>query len=198
MAAIVANGGFLYRPTIIHHITDGEGNIIVPFEPEVLNSVDVDRQWLDIVAQGMRLVNQEGGTGSGYVDWFDDFGLTSAGKTGTAEYCDNIAIERGWCRENEILPTHSWYVGYAPYEDPEIVVVAFMFNGGEGSQWAAPVAREVMAAYFQIDSYAPVEEETTEGDEQLPQQGVSPSDDALPNGGESVLPTPPPTEEATP
>ena len=62
MAAVVANGGFLYRPTIIHHITDSEGNIVRPFEPEVLNSTNVDRQWLDIVAEGMKRVNEEGGT----------------------------------------------------------------------------------------------------------------------------------------
>jgi penicillin-binding protein 2 len=198
MAAVVASGGFLYRPTIIHHITDGEGNVVQPFEPEVLNSVDIDRQWLDIIAQGMRLVNQEGGTGSGYVSWFDDFGLTSAGKTGTAEYCDNIAIERGWCREGEILPTHSWFVGYAPYENPEIVVVAFIFNGGEGSRWAAPVAREVMAAYFQIDSYAPVEEEETEGAEQPAQGDTSPADVALPGEEDPLNPTPPPAEGTTP
>lgn len=155
MAAIVANGGFLYRPTIIHHITDENGNIVQPFEPEVLNSVDVDRQWLDIVAEGMRMVNQEGGTGTSYVEWLDEFGITSAGKTGTAEYCDNIAIKRRWCKEGQILPTHSWYVGYAPYENPEIVVVAFIFNGGEGSQWAAPVVRDVLAAYFGVDQFAP-------------------------------------------
>jgi penicillin-binding protein 2 len=164
MAAVVANGGFLYRPTIIHHMTDAEGNIVQPFEPEVLNSVNVDRQWLDIVAEGMRQVNQEGGTGVSYTDWLDEFGITTAGKTGTAEYCDNIAIERGWCREGEILPTHSWYVGYAPFENPEIVVVAFIFNGGEGSQWAGPVVRETMAAYFGVDSYAPAEETETPAD----------------------------------
>ncbi|GMQ77604.1 MAG: hypothetical protein BMS9Abin02_0092 [Anaerolineae bacterium] len=158
MAAVVANGGFLYRPTIIRHITDEEGNIVKPFEPEVLNSVDVDRQWLDVVAEGMRMVNEEGGTGATFVDWLDDFGITTAGKTGTAEYCDNIAIERRWCKEGQILPTHSWYVGYAPYENPEIVVVAFIFNGGEGSQWAAPVVRDVLAAYFKVDQYAPADD----------------------------------------
>ena len=71
------------------------------------------------------------------IGW-SDFGITTAGKTGTAEYCDNIAIDRGWCRfedivNNAVLPTHSWYVGYAPYENPEIVVSVFIFNGGEGS-----------------------------------------------------------------
>ncbi len=168
MAAVVANGGFLYRPTIIHHMTDSEGNIVQPFEPEVLNSVDVDRQWLDIVAEGMRQVNQEGGTGASFTPWLDEFGITSAGKTGTSEYCDNIAIERGWCKEGQILPTHSWYVGYAPFENPEIVVVAFIFNAGEGSQWAGPVVRETMAAYFGVDSYAPDEEELPPGE--LPEE----------------------------
>ncbi len=155
MAAIVANGGFLYRPKIIHHITDQSGEIVQDFEPEVLNSVSVDRNWLDVVADGMHMVNLEGGTGTSYVEWLDEYGISTAGKTGTAEYCDNIAIKRRWCIEGQILPTHSWYVGYAPFEDPEIVVLAFIFNGGEGSQWAAPVVREVMAAYFQVDTYAP-------------------------------------------
>ncbi|HET6445104.1 MAG TPA: penicillin-binding protein 2 [candidate division Zixibacteria bacterium] len=161
MAAVVASGGFLYRPTIIHHITNEDGEVVQPFEPEVLNSVDVDRQWLDVIAEGMRQVNQEGGTGTSFVDWLDEFGITSAGKTGTAEFCDNIAIKRRWCKEGQILPTHSWYVGYAPFENPEIVVAAFIFNGDEGSQWAAPVVRDVMAAYFGVDQFAPeVEVET--------------------------------------
>jgi penicillin-binding protein 2 len=168
MAAIVANGGFLYRPTIIHHITDAEGNVVRPFVPQVINSVDVDRQWLNVVADGMHLVNLEGGTAATYVGWLDEFGVSSAGKTGTAEYCDNIAIKRRWCREGQILPTHAWYVAYAPFDDPEIVVGVFMFNGGEGSQWAAPVARDVIAAYFQVDQYAPVDPAATPGPTRIP------------------------------
>ncbi|GAB4155736.1 MAG: hypothetical protein Fur0021_23370 [Candidatus Promineifilaceae bacterium] len=173
MAAVVANGGFLYRPTIIHHITDENGNIVQPFEPEVLNAVDVDREYLELIAEGMRLVNhrEEQPDGSiqvfgtaGSVEWLDEYGIVTAGKTGTSEYCDNIAIERRWCKEGEILPTHSWYVGYAPFDDPEIVVAAFIFNGGEGSEWAAPVVRDVMKAYFRLDQFAPVEIPTeTEG-----------------------------------
>jgi penicillin-binding protein 2 len=205
MAAIIANGGFLYRPRVVHHMTDENGNpvirngddrlivvhrdengdiryedrqgnpvdaaeITVPvqfdpegnivFQPEVLNAIDVDRQWIDIIAEGMWLVNQPDGTGSGYVSWLHDFGITSAGKTGTSEFCDNIAIEREWCRFEDlelrrILPTHALYVGYAPYENPEIVVSAFVYNGNEGSQTAAPIVREVMAYYFGVDSYAP-------------------------------------------
>lgn len=173
MATVVANGGFLYRPTIIHHITDENGTIVQPFEPEVLNAVDVDREYLELIAEGMRLVNhrevqpdgsiQVFGT-AGSVEWLDEYGIVTAGKTGTSEYCDNIAIERRWCKEGEILPTHSWFVGYAPFDNPEIVVAAFIFNGGEGSEWAAPVVRDVMKAYFQLDQFAPVEIPTeTEG-----------------------------------
>jgi penicillin-binding protein 2 len=168
MAAIVANGGFLYRPTIIHHVTDEYGNIVQPFEPTVLNAVNLDREYIDVIAEGMRLVNVEedpsgnlgGGIGTAArVDWLDQYGITTAGKTGTAEYCDNIAIERRWCKEGEILPTHSWYVGYAPFENPEIVVVAFIFNGGEGSAWSAPIVRDVMEAYFKVGRFAPEETE---------------------------------------
>jgi penicillin-binding protein 2 len=206
MAAVVANGGFLYKPTLIHHMTDEEGNVVFVdddsnvvararpdsvgeaivtdadgnpledpslniefdengnyvFQPQVLNAVDVDNNFLQIVAEGMQLVNQRIDderfyTGATYTDWLDKFGVTTAGKTGTSEYCDNIAIKRGWCRfeKTTVQPTHAWYVGYAPYDDPEIVVATFVFNGGEGSAWAAPVACHVMASYFGLGQYAP-------------------------------------------
>lgn len=208
MAAVIANGGFLYRPSIIHHMTDEDGNVVIVdensqivarahpagngrivlqdaagnplvdpsisvefdangntiFRPEVIDALAVDREYIRVIQEGMRLVNTRLDddtfyTGATYTDWLDDFGVTTAGKTGTSEYCDNIAIDRGWCRyedivQRRVLPTHSWYVGYAPYENPEIVVSVFIFNGGEGSQWSAPVACNVMAAYFGLGQYA--------------------------------------------
>ncbi|MCP4424071.1 MAG: penicillin-binding protein 2 [Chloroflexi bacterium] len=208
MAAVIANGGFLYRPTIIHHMTDEDGSVVFVdensqvfararlgnngrvtladaagnplddpalniefddngdyvFQPEVIDALDVDREYLQIIREGMRLVNTRIDedsfyTGATFTDWPDAFGLTTAGKTGTSEYCDNIAIEKGWCRfedieQRKVLPTHSWYVGYAPYENPEIVVSVFIFNGGEGSAWAAPIACNVMAAHFGLGQYA--------------------------------------------
>lgn len=47
-------------------------------------------------------------------------------------------------------PRHAWYIGYAPFDDPEIAVVAFVYNGGEGATVAAPIAREVLDAYFEL------------------------------------------------
>ena len=74
---------------------------------------------------------------------------TAAGKTGTAEYCDNVAQSKNLCQPGN-WPTHAWYVGYAPVEDPEIVVVAFVYNGGEGASVAAPIVRNVMDSYFAL------------------------------------------------
>jgi len=75
------------------------------------------------------------------------FPIAVAGKTGTAEYCDDVARQANRCRFGE-WPTHSWTVAFAPYDDPEIAVVAFAYNGGEGASVAAPMVRLVMEAYF--------------------------------------------------
>ena len=68
-------------------------------------------------------------------------GVTVAGKTGTAEYAGPRDA-----RGN--LPTHAWFAAYAPFEQPEIAVVVFVFNGGEGSEVAAPIAGDILASYF--------------------------------------------------
>ena len=77
--------------------------------------------------------------------------IAIAGKTGTAEYCDDVALKAGKCQFGE-WPTHSWTISYAPYDDPEIVVMAFEYNGGEGAVVAAPVVARVLKAYFELKS----------------------------------------------
>ena len=47
-------------------------------------------------------------------------------------------------------PTHSWYFGYAPYDNPEIAVVAFVYNGGEGAAVSAPIVGKVIEAYYKL------------------------------------------------
>jgi len=75
--------------------------------------------------------------------------VNEAGKTGTAEYCDDLAFPLGLCIQGQ-WPSHGWYVGYAPFENPEIMVIAFIYNGGEGAKVASPVVRQVMNAYFTL------------------------------------------------
>jgi penicillin-binding protein 2 len=77
--------------------------------------------------------------------------IAVAGKTGTAEYCDDVALKANRCQFGE-WPVHGWTLAYAPYEDPEIAIMAFEYNGGEGAIVAAPVVARVMKAYFELKS----------------------------------------------
>ncbi|MEL6272160.1 MAG: hypothetical protein AAFR22_20315, partial [Chloroflexota bacterium] len=49
-------------------------------------------------------------------------------------------------------PSHAWYTGYAPYENPEILVIAFAYNGGEGSGVALPVVVKTLEEYFRLQN----------------------------------------------
>ena len=80
---------------------------------------------------------------------FAGFPIAVAGKTGTAEYCDDVAREANRCNFGA-WPTHSWTLSYAPYEDPEIIVIAFAYNGGEGASVAGPIVERVLRAYFEL------------------------------------------------
>ena len=82
---------------------------------------------------------------------FSGFPIAVAGKTGTAEYCDNVALEAKRCQFGQ-WPTHSWTLAYAPFDDPEIIVMAFAYNGGEGASVAGPMVFRTMEAYFEIKS----------------------------------------------
>ncbi len=75
--------------------------------------------------------------------------VTVAGKTGTAEYCDDIARPLGLCVPGS-WPSHAWFVAYAPYEKPDVVILGFVYNGGEGSLVALPVVVETMEAYMRL------------------------------------------------
>ncbi|MBI5825141.1 MAG: hypothetical protein HZB18_14015 [Chloroflexi bacterium] len=80
---------------------------------------------------------------------FGDYPIAVAGKTGTAEYCDDVARAADRCAFGA-WPTHSWTLAYAPYDDPEIIVLAFAYNGGEGASVAGPMVERVIKAYFEI------------------------------------------------
>ncbi|RPI92364.1 MAG: hypothetical protein EHM40_13260 [Chloroflexi bacterium] len=77
--------------------------------------------------------------------------IAVAGKTGTAEYCDKVAQALLQC-EYGSWPTHAWTLAYAPFDDPEIIIVAFAYHGGEGGTVAAPIVARVMQAYFELKS----------------------------------------------
>ena len=102
---------------------------------------------IEYAQKGMRAVVEYGTAAPATALGFYD--VPSAGKTGSAEYCDNVAQEKNLCQP-EAWPSHAWYVGYAPYDDPEIVIIAFVYNGTEGAAVAAPIVGKVMEAYFEL------------------------------------------------
>jgi penicillin-binding protein 2 len=166
-AATIANDGKLMKPTIVEEIQDSEGNVVQPFTPTLVwditktpliktfdaNNLEtgikttVDPKWVQLVKEGMREVVVDGTAAAE----FDGFAIPSGGKTGTAEYCDNVAQDKHICSPGN-WPAHAWYVGFAPYDNPEIAVVAFVYNGTEGSTVSAPIVRQVMEAYFELKS----------------------------------------------
>jgi len=165
-AATIANDGIHMKPTLIKQVTDNEGNVILPFTPTVVADITKDKvitvydensyateekisvePWvIELAQEGMRMVTLPGGTAD---DVFASMEIPAAGKTGTAEFCDDMANEKNLCRPGN-WPAHAWYMGYAPYDDPEIAVVAFVYYGGEGATVAAPLVRKVMDAYFEL------------------------------------------------
>jgi penicillin-binding protein 2 len=163
--AILANDGAYMQPTLVYEVLNAEGNIVEPFEPELKWDITedklihvfdennfetgemkaVDPFVIQKAQEGMRLT-VTGGTSEREFALME---IPSAGKTGTAEYCDNVAQEKGICKPGN-WPTHAWYAGYAPFDDPEIAVVAFVYNGGEGASVSGPIVRKVMEAYFEL------------------------------------------------
>jgi cell division protein FtsI/penicillin-binding protein 2 len=77
-------------------------------------------------------------------------GLRIAGKTGTAQFCDDIMCGRGYA-----APEHAWFTAFAPVGQPEVSVLVFLYNGGEGSWYAVPVVREILEYYFTHHGAAP-------------------------------------------
>jgi penicillin-binding protein 2 len=171
-AATIANDGKLMRPTIIREITDAEGNVVQPFTPEMKWDITQDpviQEFYDTTVRGCEPIEGQTKTVQPWVvkevqlgmrrvvqvgtlkNEFQNVTIAAAGKTGTAEYCDKYANAKNLCIPGN-WPTHAWTVAYAPYDDPEIAVVAFVYNGGEGASVAAPIVRQVIEAYFELKS----------------------------------------------
>jgi penicillin-binding protein 2 len=117
------------------------------------NSKTVLPSTIEAVRRGTRMAVTENPLGTLYEVFNEFFPLpvAVAGKTGTAEYCDDVARAADRCRFGA-WPTHAWTLAYAPFDEPEIIILAFAYNGGEGGSVAAPIVARVMQAYFELKS----------------------------------------------
>ena len=130
----IANGGYRYRPYLVSKISSDKGEVIKTFAPEEVGRIQLSDRTLTLIRESLRDVALEGGTAA---QAFRDFPIAIAGKTGTAE--------------NSHGSDHGWFIAYGPYEDPRIVVVVIVEQGGFGAGSAAPIARKIMEAAFNLN-----------------------------------------------
>lgn len=146
-----------FAPHLRWDLTDAENPIIQEYYPTTIQGCEeipgqkkAVQPWvIEKVQEGMRRAVTHGTLSNEETVGFQNLNIAAAGKTGTAEYCDRYAQLKNLCTYGN-WPTHAWSVAYAPYEDPEIAVVAFVYNGDEGSSVAGPIVRRTLQAYFEI------------------------------------------------
>jgi cell division protein FtsI/penicillin-binding protein 2 len=130
--AALANGGTLRAPVLVRQVVDADGRVLRAQGSEPDGRLPLADEHLAAIQAAMRgVVAEPRGTAAVA---FRGFPVPAAGKTGSAESDD--------------ARLHAWFVGYAPIDAPEIVVVALVEHGGGGGETAAPLVRGVLEAYF--------------------------------------------------
>ena len=123
----VANSGTVYNLTLIDKVTDTNGNLQFDNSAEIRNEIELDDDVWDAIHAGMRQVVQKKA-------YFSTVAVDVAGKTGTAQ-------------ETASRADHALFVGYAPYEDPEIAIAIRVLNGYT-SDYAAQITKDVVMYYY--------------------------------------------------
>jgi penicillin-binding protein 2 len=138
MMAIIANKGYYYTPHFVRSI-DGQktSDTVLNRYKQRHNVTTIPGDIYEIVQMGMQDVIE---SGTGRVARIE--GITVAGKTGTAENYGMIYGKR------EKLKDHSWFVCFAPRENPKIAVAVIVENAGFGATWAGPMAGLIMEKFL--------------------------------------------------
>lgn len=126
----VANSGTVYQLSLIDSIKDSRGVSVYEYTPTVRNTIELPDELWNTIHYGMRQVVQS-------KSYFADLPLAAAGKTGTAQEATNRA-------------NHALFVGYAPYDNPQIAIATRIANG-YSSENSAQLSRDVFAYYFQLE-----------------------------------------------
>ena len=139
LSAAIASGGKVYKPYSVEEARDINGKVVYRAEPKVLHDLPLSEEHIRRIGQGLRAVVVSGTSRTAAIP-----GIAVAGKSGTAEKKDR---KRG---QNTTL---AWFTCYAPYEDPRIAICILLYSEKgrgnlHGGSDAAPIAREMMAAYL--------------------------------------------------
>lgn len=144
--AILANNGKVFRPHLVQEISDIQGNKTSPLPPQLMRFLPFSHNHFDYIKQSMVGVLQPGGTaariGAGLT-------YTMAGKTGTAQV---VGIQQGQkynaAALSEQKRDHSWFIAFAPVENPKIAMAVIVENAGWGAAEAAPITRQLFDYYL--------------------------------------------------
>ena len=129
IAASVANDGVMMTPYMVDNISDSEGRVVVKNQPSVIDTV-MSAEEAEYLTECMRAVVT---SGTGYA--MKNSSYEAAGKTGSAQYDDSEKY-------------HSWFTGFAPYDDPQIAVCVILEGGYSGVSSAQYIAKAVFDTYF--------------------------------------------------
>lgn len=135
--ATLVNGGNRYNVHLVDKILDQDGKVVKEYKPELIEKIDMNSVNLDAVKAGMRDVTNGGDGTAKYA--FEGFPIPNGGKTGSATF-SKLQDEYG-------RTAYGVYVGFAPFDNPEIAVCIVIFDGGHGGS-VAPVARAMYEEYF--------------------------------------------------
>jgi len=156
VASVLAERGKSFKPRLVSGVRDGYGHM-APIPPSADAPVtDTNAADWDIVLRGMHGATSCDTDANGRATCgtaalpFKGVLYEAAGKTGTAQVFTASRSERlvDTDKESERLRDHSWFIAFAPVDDPRIAVAVLVENGGFGSSVAAPIARKVMDTYL--------------------------------------------------
>lgn len=125
-----ANGAKMFQPHLVKEIRTPDGHTVTHITPKILAENILSPEVVRIVREGMKETTVSGSARS-----LSALPVSSAGKTGTAQ----------WSSKKD---PHAWFTGFAPYENPELVITILVEEGKEGSVAATPIAREFLQWYF--------------------------------------------------
>ncbi|MBP1744133.1 MAG: penicillin-binding protein [Firmicutes bacterium] len=127
VASTVANGGVMMKPYIVSQVMTSSGDTVKTIEPGQIRQV-ISADTASIIKDFMRKVVTDGTGTNAAVS-----GIEVCGKTGTADHAEGSE-------------PHSWFIGFAPYDNPQVAVAVIVEEGGTGGGLAAKIAGQVMQA----------------------------------------------------
>ncbi len=136
--ATLVNGGNRYELQLVNKVIDPVTGETTEFKPKLMEHVDIEEKYLATIKKGMKDVTS--GDNGTAVSAFRGFPIDNGGKTGSANV--NVVVEEAIGKT-----AYGTYLGFAPYDNPEIVTCVVIFDGGSGG-YGAPVARAVFEEYF--------------------------------------------------